>query len=91
MDTLEVATPYYKGSQKTTPPKADHKHEYVIVFCKQRIRRFDDTITTEKYTFPLPPECIDCGHVNNGVRKQAVWIEVTPQEWRKMHDERKNA
>lgn len=84
VDVLELETPYAKGSQKATPPKADHKHEYFRAITYMRIRRFNGTITDTKYQFSLPAECIDCGHHNRKVYSTALEIEVSPREYKKL-------
>lgn len=85
-DILEEETPYVKGSQKTAPPKSDHKHEYFKIITWNRIRRFNGTITDVKYKFSLPATCIDCGHVNRKAYSSAIEIEVTPKEYRKIKE-----
>lgn len=90
MDFLDQDTPYVKTSQKPTPPKADHKHEYVRVVMWNRIRRFDGTITEQKYKFYIPDTCIECGHSPRGRRKKhAVEVEVTPREFHRIEATRK--
>lgn len=81
---IENETPYVKKSQKSSPPKTDHKHEYISIFTRMRIRRMDGSITQEKYKFYLPTRCIDCGHTNKKAYLKAVEVEVTPAEYRKM-------
>lgn len=89
MDALEQETKHVKGSQKTTPPKADHKHEYYRIITFNRIRRFDGTITTEKYKFHLPTRCIDCGHRNSNAYHTAIEVEVSVREFKKLEREEK--
>lgn len=81
---LEEETPYVKSSRKPTPPKANHKHEYFRYVAWNRIRRFDGSITTEKYKFSLPAMCIDCGHIHRKAYSTAVEIEVSPKEFRRL-------
>lgn len=90
-DILEQETPHVKGSQKATPPKADHKHEYFRTIAWNYIRRFNGTVSDTKYKFSLPATCIDCGHVNRKAYSTAVEIEVTPKEYRKLSEGRKQS
>lgn len=82
----EVETPYVKGSQRETPPKADHKHEYVRPIMFNRIRRFDGTITSQKYKFWLPERCIDCGHRRRHWHTDVIEVELSVREFHKMRD-----
>lgn len=75
MQTDYENTPHVKGSQTQTPKKADHKHEYIRPFYMNRIRRFDGSITAEKYKFTLPVECVECGHVKRRA-KSGTYTEV---------------
>jgi hypothetical protein len=78
-------TPYVKGSQKVTPKKTDHKHEYIRPFYMNRIRRFDGTITTDKYKFTLPIECVICGNIKKRARRGTYTeIEVSVTEGHKL-------
>jgi len=88
MTYLEEETPHVKASQKSAPPKADHKHEYFRYVMHNRIRRFNGTISTEKYKFSLPAECIDCGHKNRKAYFTAVEVEVSVKEYHKLSLER---
>jgi hypothetical protein len=85
----ELETPHRKSSKKSTPQKADHKHEYVVVFMMSRIRRFNGTITDVKYRFDLPPICIDCGHtVKRRWGQKFVELEVDFTEYHRLSKER---
>lgn len=86
---LQEETPYVKSSQKVTPPKANHKHEYFRYVTWNRIRRFNGTITEEKYKFSLPAMCIDCGHIHRKAYSTAVEIEVSVKEYNKLSRELK--
>lgn len=79
----ENDTPYVKGSTRTTPSKADHRHEYVRAVTYMRVRRFDGSVSAEKYRFTAPDECIICGHRSRR-RTEAVEVEVSPVEFRKI-------
>ena len=78
----ENDTPYVKGSTRTTPSKADHKHEYVRAVTYMHAR-FDGYVSAEKYRFTAPDECIICGH-RSRKRTAAVEVEVSPAEFRKI-------
>jgi hypothetical protein len=82
----EIDTKYQKTSQKSTPIKADHKHEYISPFAMMHIRRFDGTITKDKYKFSIRPKCVICGHTPRRVGKNRVVIEVevSPKEYRQL-------
>lgn len=84
MESDESPTPYVKGSKAKTPAKADHKHEYIRVIARNHLRRFDGTITKEKYTLSKPASCIDCGHINRKAYNDAVEVEVSVKEYRAM-------
>ena len=81
--TDELETPYKKGSQKKTPPKADHQHEYVRPYAMNYMRYFDGSISKVKYKFTLPVECIECGYSPRrvGKRRVVVDVEITPKEF----------
>lgn len=79
----ENDTPYVKGSTRTTPSKSDHKHEYVRAVTYMHAR-FDGYVSAEKYRFTAPDECIICGHRYVGRNPNAVEVEVSPAEYRKI-------
>ena len=81
--TDELEPPYKKGSQKKTPPKADHQHEYVRPFYMNRIRRFDGTVTAEKHKFRCKTVCIQCGFSPRRWKVDAVEVEITVREGHK--------
>lgn len=82
----ETETPYRKSTKKPTPQKADHPHEYVTIFAMSPIRRFNGTISKEKYKFSMKPTCIRCGHTVPR-RKSSLEVEVTPQEYARIKQE----
>ena len=85
----EIPTRYVKPSRKATPAKADHAHEYVRVVTWNRIRRFNGSVSAEKYKFALPVACLVCGYVKRRVRNpEAVEVEVSPQEFQQIERER---
>jgi hypothetical protein len=75
---------YVKGSQKTPPTKADHKHEYIRPFAMLRLRRFDGTVTEEKYKSYLRASCVECGYVRRTWNHDALEVEVSPEEYRRL-------
>lgn len=80
---VDAPTPHRKGSQKVTPRKADHQHEYVRGFTMMYLRRFDNTLSTEKYKFTTPVKCIVCGHAPARHRgRDIVEVEISPKEYR---------
>lgn len=82
MDTDEQNTRYVKGSQRSTPKKADHEHEYIQVVTWQYIRYGDGTVSERKHRFSLPPECVVCGATKRLSRRLAcVEVEVTWAEF----------
>lgn len=84
----EQETRHVKKAVKDTPPKADHKHEYVRAFTMSRIRRFDGSVTEEKYKFSLPPECIECGFQKPRARGiKCTEVEVTFREYKRLKEE----
>lgn len=80
----ENDTPYVKTSRKITPTKADHRHEYVRAVTYMRIVRSNGALSAEKYRFTAPDECIICGHRYVGRNPNAVEVEVSPAEFRKI-------
>lgn len=74
-------TRYVKGSSRVVPAKTNHKHEYIRVFTNTRIRLHNGLVTEKKYRFQLPDRCVVCGHTSRK-RRQAVEIEVSPEEYR---------
>lgn len=87
----ELETRYRKSRKKPPPPKTDHKHEYLIIFTMRSIRRFNGTMSERKYKFALPPYCVECGHtvkMSQGMKRNAIEIEVTPEEFVKIQKER---
>ena len=85
----EIPTRYVKPSRRATPVKADHAHEYVRVVTWNRIRRFDGSVSVEKYKFDLPVACLVCGHVKRRARNsEAVEVEVSLQEFQQIKSER---
>lgn len=83
-------TPYMKPSQREVPKKADHKHEYIRPFYMNRFRRFDGSITEEKYKFELPVQCVICGAVKKRAKPGTyIEVEVSVQEGHKLRDEQK--
>lgn len=89
-DILERETPYVKSSRKVSPPKTDHRHEYIRPVTHNRIRRFDGSVSTEKYEFSLNARCIDCGHVNRKAYSKATKIELSVREYKKLEAKEKN-
>lgn len=83
-------TPHYKGSKRQgPPPKADHKHEYIRPYAMLYMRRFNGTITSEKYSFSLAPYCTICDYSPRKPMKQVVEVEVTPQEFWELKEARR--
>jgi hypothetical protein len=80
----DAETPYVKGSQRVTPPKADHKHEYFRVVTYSYIRRFDGTRSAEKHKFTQPATCINCGHKLRKVPKKIEEVEVSVTEYNRL-------
>ena len=78
MSTLtdEPETPYNKGSQKKTPPKSDHQHEYVRVFKWVYLKNLD-----RKIKFHLSAECVNCGNIRRKWNTECIEVEVTAKEW----------
>ena len=83
----ENDTRYVKTSRKVTPPKADHKHEYVRAVTYMYIRRFDGSVTEDKHRFTAPDVCVECGHRSRS-RTEAVEVEVSPAEYLKIKNNR---
>lgn len=81
----EDNTRYVKPSQKVTPKKTDHKHEYIQPYAMMYLRRFDGTLSTEKYKFTLPAQCVECGHVKerNINPSKVVEVEISPTEYKR--------
>lgn len=79
----DESTKYRKPSQKTVPPKTDHKHEYYLEYAMMRIRRFDGTVSEKEYKFTGQLTCIDCGYVKAGSlrNREYVEIQITPTEF----------
>lgn len=77
----EQDTRYVKPSQKATPAKADHAHEYIRPFAMMHTRRFDGTVSPEKHKFSLPAACVECGHVKRRNPSNVVEVEITPAEY----------
>lgn len=75
----ENPTPYVKPSQKATPPKADHAHEYVRPFIL-----LDGMLTTNKHKLTLPASCVVCGAVKRRGARDVVEVEVSLSEYRRL-------
>lgn len=87
IDPLEATTRYRKAAQKRTPPKADHKHEYFVLFATMVARLSTGFMAGKTWRFYLRPTCIDCGHQKRRTRTMKfVEIEITPAEWKKLKD-----
>lgn len=82
MDNDEQDTRYVKPSQKATPTKADHAHEYIRPYAMMHTRRFDGTISPEKHKFFLPASCVECGHVKRRNSSNVVEVDITPAEYK---------
>lgn len=82
----EVETRHVKRSKKEAPTKTDHKHEYIRVFCWSKIRRFDGTLTEERYKLYLYPKCIDCGAVKTRHATNVTEVEVSVQEYKELSE-----
>ena len=80
----ENPTPYVKPSQKATPRKANHAHEYVRPFTLARLIRFDGTLTTDRHKLTLTVSCIVCGAVKRRGARDVVEVEVSLSEYRRL-------
>ena len=75
-----------KSSTKVTPTKADHKHSYIRPFTMSHVRRFNGTISTEKYKFSLKDRCVDCGRTSRRRRNEALEVEISLKEYRRLKE-----
>lgn len=74
----EKPTPYVKPSQKATPPKANHAHEYVRPFTVV------PTARGNTYRLTLPASCVVCGAVKRRGARDVVEVEVSLSEYRRL-------
>ena len=82
-------TLHYKGSKSDGPPsKSKHVHEYIVPVTMVRIQRFDGSVSDEKYQIHLKPYCVECGKIRRraSTYKDALLVEVTPDEFKKLRD-----
>lgn len=83
----EVDTKYVKKSQKVTPTKTNHKHEYISFVTYNHVQRTNGSVSEEKYRFATRPECKTCGNTRRrGKIKDVTEIEVTPREYKKLQN-----
>ena len=70
-------TRHKKASVKKPVAKSDHQHEYVRPFYMNRIRRFDGTVTAEKYKILCKTVCIQCGFSPRRWKGDAMEVEIS--------------
>ena len=75
-------TKHKKWAKRDTPAKSDHEHEYVVYTAWNYLRRFDGTITENKFPRSTKMACNVCGHQPRKSRgKDFVNIEVSVKEF----------
>lgn len=83
-------TPHRKAAEKKTPTKSDHQHEYYRLVMFAYVRYCDGRISEEKKKFWGPVTCIECGHVRTKSWSDAIEIEVSRAEFRKIYPAKSN-
>ena len=73
----ENPTRYVKPSQKATPPKANHAHEYVRPFTLART-------PLGTYRLYLPVACVVCGGTKRRGARDVVEVEISLSEYRSL-------
>ena len=83
----EQDTRHKKTAVRKTVKKADHQHEYVRPFYMNRIRRFDGTVTEEKYKILCKTVCIQCGFSPRRWKGDAMEVEISVREGHKRREQ----